>query len=258
MKISLIVSTYNWPDALRLCLDSIKQQTRMPDEVIIADDGSGDKTRQLIAEESHDFPCPLYHAWIPDLGFRLAKSRNNAFRQFCTGDYVIFIDQDIILDRRFVDDHEHIAQRGYFVAGGRTKLMANISQDLLHGMPRRYSIFNSDIHRKINGLHALWLHPITRYLYSWNRLYGRGANMAMWAEDLRCVNGFDERIQGYGVEDVDLFNRLENLGIRKKYAQFCAIEHHLYHKRGKVVSENHLLAFQQPDRTWCRFGLQQS
>ena len=39
---SMIVSTYNWPQALELVLLSIKKQTLLPDEVIIADDGSGE------------------------------------------------------------------------------------------------------------------------------------------------------------------------------------------------------------------------
>ena len=131
MKISLIVSTYNWPEALNLCLKSIMIQTRMPDEVIIADDGSKDETKTLIEHMQKDFPCKLKHAWIPDEGFRLALSRNNAIRTYCTGDYVIFIDQDIILDKKFVEDHERLATEGCFVIGGRTKLSSLLSKKLL-------------------------------------------------------------------------------------------------------------------------------
>lgn len=40
ITISLIIATYNWPEALRLCLDSILRQTILPSEIIIADDGS--------------------------------------------------------------------------------------------------------------------------------------------------------------------------------------------------------------------------
>ena len=42
IKTSLIVSTYNRPDALFLCLESIKRQKLLPDEVIVGDDGSTD------------------------------------------------------------------------------------------------------------------------------------------------------------------------------------------------------------------------
>lgn len=56
MKISLIISTYNRPEALRLSLMSTKVQTRIPDEVIIADDGSKENTRELIKKLRQRFP----------------------------------------------------------------------------------------------------------------------------------------------------------------------------------------------------------
>lgn len=121
MKVSLIITTYNWPDALRLSLMSVVAQTRVPDEVIIADDGSGEETRQLICEMAKDFPCVLKHAWQEDRGFRAAESRNNALRQ-CEGDYVIMIDGDIVMHPHFVEDHVVMARNGYYTIGSRTKL----------------------------------------------------------------------------------------------------------------------------------------
>jgi GT2 family glycosyltransferase len=40
-RITLIVTTYNWPAALDLTLRSVARQSMRPDEVIVADDGSG-------------------------------------------------------------------------------------------------------------------------------------------------------------------------------------------------------------------------
>lgn len=108
-KISLIATTYNRPDALRLCIESIGRQTLVPFEVIIADDGSTDDTRTLIERMRKDFPCPIVHAWQEDLGFRAAEVRNNALR-LCKGDYVVFIDGDIIMHPHFVEDHAKMAQ----------------------------------------------------------------------------------------------------------------------------------------------------
>lgn len=255
MKISLIVSTYNWPKALSLCLDSIRRQTRMPDEVIIADDGSGEATKDLIARESKTFPCPLYHFWIPDMGFRKALAHNKALLTYCTGDYLVFIDQDIILDPRFIADHERIAQRGYFVCGGRSSLGKDVSRSLLDGENVHLGLDTPDLKRKINTIHAPWLHFLTKYIYSWKPLYGRGANMAMWTDDLKRVNGFDEAIMGYGGEDVDLFNRLLNSGVKKKYAQFCAIEYHIWHRRKKVPSNKEISLFAIPNYYYCTHGL---
>ena len=48
MLISVIVSTYNRPDALNLVLQSLNQQTDTNFEIIVADDGSRDETRVLV------------------------------------------------------------------------------------------------------------------------------------------------------------------------------------------------------------------
>ena len=131
MKVTLIISTYNSPNMLRLCLMSVAKQTVMPDEIIIADDGSTDETRKLIEEMAKSLPCPVKHAWQEDRGFRLAESRNNALRM-CQGDYVVFIDGDIIMERHFIEDHKRLAEKGFFVVGSRSKLSAQASNRLFN------------------------------------------------------------------------------------------------------------------------------
>ena len=49
ITISLIIATYNWPEALRLCLDSILRQTILPSEIIIADDGSDEQQNSYMS-----------------------------------------------------------------------------------------------------------------------------------------------------------------------------------------------------------------
>lgn len=68
MKVSLVISTYNWKDALCLCLLSVTRQTVIPTEVIIADDGSRSDTKLLIEEFKNHFPCPsnMYGTKIMD------------------------------------------------------------------------------------------------------------------------------------------------------------------------------------------------
>ncbi|MGO3241129.1 MAG: glycosyltransferase, partial [Sphingobacteriaceae bacterium] len=72
-KTTLIISTYNWPEALHLCLLSVKAQTRLPDEIIIADDGSQQGTKSLIEALIPGFQIPIKHIWQDDLGFRKSK-----------------------------------------------------------------------------------------------------------------------------------------------------------------------------------------
>ena len=77
-QVSIIVSTYNRPSALSLCLQSIARQIVLPNEVIVGDDGSTDETRELVCKFQKDFPVPLIHVWQEDKGFRLAMSRNRS------------------------------------------------------------------------------------------------------------------------------------------------------------------------------------
>ena len=78
MKISLVITTYNWPQALAAVLDSVRLQTLLPLEILIADDGSSDETRQLIRTNAEGFPCPIQHVWQEDNGFQAAAIRNKA------------------------------------------------------------------------------------------------------------------------------------------------------------------------------------
>ena len=66
ITISLIIATYNWPEALRLCLDSILRQTILPSEIIIADDGSDERTTILIHEFTQNASFPIFHEWHED------------------------------------------------------------------------------------------------------------------------------------------------------------------------------------------------
>ena len=111
-NVSLIVSTYNWPEALNLCLNSIRNQTLLPDEVIIADDGSTEETRILVEKHKQDFPVPLYHIWQADEVFQLSKIRNKAIA-FSSREYIVQIDGDLILSPHFLGDHVAFRKKRY-------------------------------------------------------------------------------------------------------------------------------------------------
>lgn len=68
------------------------------------------KYKRTYKNFAKDFPCPILHAWQEDKGFRLAESRNNALRM-AHGDYIVFIDGDIIMERHFIADHERLAEK---------------------------------------------------------------------------------------------------------------------------------------------------
>ena len=132
MTVSLIITTYNWPRALYLCLDSVMQQTVMPSEILVADDGSGISTRDVVRHFQNISPVPVRHIWHEDNGFRLAAIRNKAIAA-SKGKYIIQIDGDLILQRNFIQDHMLFAREGCFVTGSRGIITELLTRKVLSG-----------------------------------------------------------------------------------------------------------------------------
>ncbi|CAL1521339.1 glycosyltransferase family 2 protein [Chitinophaga sp. MM2321] len=236
--ISLLISTYNWPAALSLCLNSIRSQTVLPTEVIVADDGSREDTRELINLIKKDFPVPLIHVWQEDKGFRLAQIRNKGIAQ-STSDYIIQIDGDLILDKHFIEDHMALAEEGYFITGSRALLSAHITDKLLQGHKIAVNYRSAPFSHIFNALRSASLSEYLSTRYKVNgkyKYYVKGCNMSFWKKDLITVNGYDENFTGWGMEDNDIAVRLLNAGIRKKFIKMGGVAFHLYHhenSRGK-------------------------
>ena len=224
---SLIVSTYNRPDALRISVESIFRQVQLPDEIIIADDGSGPTTVELINQLKKESPVPIEHVWQEDEGYQLARIRNRAFAA-AKYDYIIQIDGD------FVQDHLNMAKPSTFFSGSRTMIDETLTKEVLQKQVHADEIPAKKDHlsKKTNAVRSPFLTQLT-YLYQRNDRnykYVIGCNMAFWKKDLGKVNGYDESFKGWGKEDNDLAVRLQNAGIKLRFIKFGAITYHLHHK----------------------------
>jgi glycosyltransferase involved in cell wall biosynthesis len=258
---SLNISTYNWPQALKLCLLSIKAQRILPDEVVIADDGSGEETRLLIKSFQQDFPVPIKHVWQPDEGFQLAKIRNKGIAA-SSGDYIVQIDGDLILHPMFIADHIAFSKAGAFATGSRVLLDKAYSASLLRSNGVDINIFNGGVKNKLNGLRFKLL---TKYLadtYKVNDIYYlRGCNMAFWRNDLIKVNGYNEGLVNWGREDNEIAIRLVNSNITKRTLKFGGVVYHIYHpenKKSELEANNDLLAKAiEAESSYCLKGLDQ-
>lgn len=227
MQVSLIITTYNRPDALHLVLQSILHQSRLPDEVIIADDGSGEETRKTIELFRKQCPVQVLHAWQEDLGFRAAQVRNLA-ASISHGEYLIFIDGDLILHPKFVLSHVMSAKQGQFVQGRRAMLSSAMTQRVLNSGQTAISPFAPGISLRKNAFHIPFLARLFSYHSSdWYRALS--ANLSLWKQDLLAVNGFNEDFEGWGREDSELSLRLTRHGLQKYEVRFCAVAYHLAH-----------------------------
>ena len=260
MRTSLIITTYNWKEALDLTLRSVHRQSVMPNEIIVADDGSRADTAALVRDWTAHFPVPLRHIWQEDVGFRLARSRNLAIAA-SEGDYLIIVDGDMTLHRCFVADHQRAARRGVFIQGVRLLSGPRTAQRMLADHTLDLSFFTPDVRRR--------RHTIRNRLLSWlvfqrihtNQKAIRGSNQAYWKSDLVRVNGFDEQMEGWGREDNEIAARLYNIGIRRRNLKFAAltvhINHLMRHPHGENPNDAILRATIEQRRTWCHMGLDQ-
>lgn len=228
MTTSLIISTYENPAFLRLVLETAARQTEAPDQIIIADDGSGPETARLIADFAARSAVPVIHVHHPDKGFRKTIILNKALLR-ATSDYIIFTDGDILIHPHFIADHKRFARPGCFVTGSRVKLSPSLTASILASGKVSFCPFGLGKGSPLNGLRLPWLTPLTRNHKSADGTYARGCNMAAWRRDLAAVNGFNNDITGWGREDSELSWRLINLGLRKSFLKFGAVEYHLHH-----------------------------
>lgn len=232
MKISLAILTYNWPEALERVLESVAAQRRMPDEILVADDGSRPDTADVVARWRQALPVPVRHLWQEDRGFRAARCRNRAIAA-SRGDYVVLLDGDMILHPDFIGDHEMLAEPGFFLQGGRLKATVAESERLLAGGKPVFAPWIDADFDEFDGTRRQYAfrQPQLARWKARSRNGGRvmSCNMSFWRADLLKVNGFDERMEGYGAEDRELAARLENTGLRRRALKWAALAVHLWH-----------------------------
>lgn len=232
---SIIITTYNWPQALALVLKALNNQSSGI-EVIIADDGSNEDTSQLLTKIQTELDFPLQHIWQPDDGFQAAKIRNKAVAH-AKGDYLIFLDGDCIPTQHFIRKHLQLAERGWLVAGNRVLLNQTFSQRVIRERIPVHTWnfkkwFQTRLKRDCNRILPMFSLPIQLPLRKLKSQIWQGVktcNLALWKEDFIAVNGFDESYVGWGYEDSDLTIRLLKNGVRRKEGRYAVPVVHLWH-----------------------------
>lgn len=258
IKVSIIVSTYNWPEALELTIKSIWKQSVLPNEIVIADDGSGQQTKVLVERLAKYSPVPMLHIWHEDNGFRLSAIRNRAIAA-AKGDYILQVDGDVVLTPNFVSDHLELAERGFFVCGSRIKLNKDISEKLLTNKIKNFHLLNLPLSYALNGLRSRLLRHYMALRYAKKIDHLRGCNMAFWKDEFIRVNGYNEDLLQWGHEDGELAFRMHFAGIRKKALKMGGAVYHIYHKEASKNNEmfhiKELEKVKEGKLKWCENGI---
>ncbi|GGM95864.1 glycosyl transferase family 2 [Dyadobacter beijingensis] len=225
---SLIIATYNWAEALHCSLLSVIKQKTLPVEVIIADDGSDERTHDVITRMRAQLPVPIVHVWHEDIGFRKSQILNKAIGQ-SKGTYIVQVDGDVLLHESFIADHIAVAERGAFVRGTRARLTPDKTTDLLQKAGTDVHFYSRGVYNRLNALRL----PVLRSLGQRKEMKSRsvrGSNLAYWKEDFLRVNGYNNDLSGWGHEDEELAARFINNNIIKKIVKLSAVQYHLHHE----------------------------
>ena len=92
MRTSIAIATFNGGKYLEAQLSSILAQTVLPDEVVISDDGSHDKTSEIVTNFKNK--APFFVHVLTNVGLHgYTRNIENALRN-CTGDIIFICDQD--------------------------------------------------------------------------------------------------------------------------------------------------------------------
>lgn len=237
ISVGIVISTYNNPEWLKKTLWGYTTQSHSSFELIIADDGSDEHTRELVESFKRNYFPDIKHVWHTDEGFRKCKILNEALVA-AESEYLIFTDQDCIPRKDFIETHLKYAEKGYFLSGGYSRLPMELSKSITfdniisgdafnlkwlkeHGL--KSSFKNSKFTK--SSAFASFMNFITPAKASWN-----GCNSSGWRQDMLAINGFNEAMQ-YGGLDREFGERLINLGIRSKQIRYSAICLHLDHAR---------------------------
>lgn len=95
--ISTLVPAYNAAAYIGAALDSVADQTRLPDEIVVVNDGSIDDTRQLVEEWIGDHPTLICR--LINTENRGASAARNLAIESATSEFIAFLDSDDLLRR---------------------------------------------------------------------------------------------------------------------------------------------------------------
>ena len=257
MKTSLLISTYNWPEALELVLLSLNNQTEKPDEVLIADDGSSEETKFLIVDFQKKLIIPIHHFWHEDKGFRKAIILNKAIAA-AKSDYIIQIDGDCIMHKDFVRDHKALAQTNLYLFGSRVNIQEKFLPKLFASQKIKFNFFDEGIKKRTRNLRV----PALSNLYKVTDEVSekmRGCNVSFWKKDVIAVNGYNEEFEGWGREDSELIIRMMNNGVLGRRLRYRGIVYHIWHRikdQSRFEINDILQEKALAERSkWCKKGI---
>jgi glycosyltransferase involved in cell wall biosynthesis len=260
--LSLIIAVYKHPDFLEKIFASLCRQTFRDFEALVADDGSGPEVAEVIKDHQKKSALPVRHVWHEDQGFRKTVIVNAAAAQ-AAAEYLVFIDGDCVLHRRFLERHHARKRPGAVLAGRRVMLNEDITKkisidDVESGKIEKAPFWWNCCQKgqRKHGIYVPFSFPVENMFGK--RYWIVGSNFSVHAADFASVNGYDEDIIGRGVEDINLTERFRLKGVRIMTITREALQYHLFHRSDPVPHDAEAYKkFCSPREYWAAKGLKE-
>jgi glucosyl-dolichyl phosphate glucuronosyltransferase len=230
ISISVIVCTINRPKELKNCIETIKSQTHLPDEIIVVDASEEDQSGKFESSSGN-----IVLKYIRTAA-GLTRQRNVGVEASC-GDIVFFFDDDIELDKEYIEKSLNIFSDDTLgCVGGVQGIDLNDTQSFLKGKKRLffYRLFflgRKDQYSKMlpsgNVTHLDIASPKIRYSEKPIRIHLASGGIVGYHRKVLNDFMFDESYIGYSHgEDIDFSHR-----VSKKYGIYFTSFARVYHKQ---------------------------
>ncbi|BCI59804.1 glycosyltransferase family 2 protein [Solibaculum mannosilyticum] len=165
MKVSIIVPVYNVEKYLPKCLDSLVSQTIDDFEILVVNDGSPDRSQDIIDEYSRRYPEKVV-SLVKENGGQ-GSARNMAL-EIAKGEYIGFVDSDDWVDVTMYEKMYSVAREknadivvcdmlDHFEDGGTTYYDASVFQSPFEVTPSACNkLFRRELIGAIRFLGGLW------------------------------------------------------------------------------------------------------
>lgn len=261
MKVSVIIGVYKDLTALGLILEALRNQTYKNFQVIVAEDDDSPQTAEFLKEYKD---LDILHMSQPDTGYNKIKIYNKSICR-AKGEYLFFIDGDIIPYKNFIEYSLKIAKPKRILAGRRVNLDEKTSLLVRSGDMKTSDIednylsfyFKKYKDREARAEQGIELNP-DGFVYKLLSLRKRnsdilGCNFSCFKEDMISINGFDEAYHPDAAvsSDTDLTWRFKGIGCELYSSKNVANCFHLYHKlvRLKHDATNDILMFENNQKS---------
>jgi glycosyltransferase involved in cell wall biosynthesis len=257
-ELSIVITTYEWPEALDVLLRALADQNDGSFEVVVADDGSGPSTASVAANWRDRGLFNVEHVWQPDDGWRKSRILDLAALA-ARGRYLVFLDGDSVPRVRFLAALRRCMLDGWFVASKRLHLSRELSARVLDdgvavwrwSAARWLAAPRELLRTERESARLGLLVPVRDRRRPWRvnqpefsaPYEAYGFCLGMWRSDFEAVNGFDLRFENWGGEDEDIAARLRRAGLRCGWPGPKATMLHLWHepKLGLMPSNKRLV-----------------